>query len=215
MKSKNLIRDGFSTQEVEQAFAANYDHPLFAAKPADASLEGYIYPETYRITADSNVATLFKKSFDEFYAVIQQNKLVEGLAVRSLNLHQGITLASVIQKEVPGETDQKQVAQVFLKRLNEDIALQSDPTFIYPARQAGQEPKVNFDSPYNTYVHKGLPVGPIANFNLSAITAIIVPAEGEFLYFVADKEGTTHYSLTLEEHEAKVRQFCTDHCNDF
>lgn len=211
----SLVQQGFSREEIEAAFRKQYDHPLLASKPADASLEGYVYPETYRFSAASGVEDLLKTTFDEFYKRIQQAGIQEKLTARGLTLHQGITMASIIQEEVSKVPDQKQVAQVFHKRLAEGIALQSDPTFIYPARQAGIEPKIDLDSPYNTYKHTGLPPGPIANFNFHALEAVVAPAEGAFLYFVADAEGTTHFSLTLEEHEAKVKQFCTAHCNDF
>lgn len=211
----SLVQQGFSREEIEAAFQKQYDHPLLASKPADASLEGYVYPETYRFSAASGVEDLLKTTFDEFYKRIQQAGIQEKLTARGLTLHQGITMASIIQEEVSKVPDQKQVAQVFHKRLAEGIALQSDPTFIYPARQAGVEPKVDLDSPYNTYKHTGLPPGPIANFNFHALEAVVAPAEGTFLYFVADENGTTHFSLTLEEHETKVKQFCTAHCNDF
>lgn len=211
----SLVQQGFSREEIEAAFQKQYDHPLLASKPADTSLEGYVYPETYRFSAASGVEDLLKTTFDEFYKRIQAAGVQEKLAARGMTLHQGITMASIIQEEVSKVPDQKQVAQVFHKRLAEGIALQSDPTFIYPARQAGVEPKVDLDSPYNTYKHPGLPPGPIANFNFHALEAVVAPAEGSFLYFVADADGTTHFSLTLEEHEAKVKQYCTSHCNDF
>lgn len=211
----SLAQQGYGPEELEIAFQKQYDHPLLASKPAGASLEGYVYPETYRVSAASSAEELLKTTFDEFYKRIQQAGVPEKLTARGLTLHQGITMASIIQEEVSKVPDQKQVAQVFHKRLAEGIALQSDPTFIYPARQAGIKPSIELDSPYNTYKHQGLPPGPIANFNFSALEAVIAPAEGTYLYFVADANGTTHFSLTLEEHEAKVKQFCTAHCNDF
>jgi UPF0755 protein len=208
-------KDGFSDDEITNAFNAAYNHPLLAARPAGATLEGYVFPETYRMGAAQPLDALLTRSFDEFYEQIQAAKLPEQLAARGLNLHQGLTLASVIQKEVASVADQRQVAQVFLRRLAEGIPLQSDPTFIYPARLDGREPSIDYDSPYNTYKHAGLPPGPIANFNFSALGAIADPAPGDFLYFVADKDGVTHYSRTIDEHEANVARFCTDHCNDF
>lgn len=211
----SLAQQGFSPEELETAFIKTYDHPLFEGKPSWAGIEGYLFPETYRIAANNDAESILKMTFDEFYTQIQESGLREKLAARNLTLYQGITLASVIQKEVAAEADQRQVAQVFLKRLADKIPLQSDPTFVYPARQDGREPTVKYDSPYNTYVNQGLPPGPIANFNLSALLAVAEPAAGDYLYFVADANGTTHYSRTLVEHEAKVRQFCTSHCNDF
>jgi len=207
--------DGFSDQEITEAFSATYDHPLLATRPAGSTLEGYIFPETYRMNADQTLEALLKRAFDQLYKALQDKKYLDEFAKQNLTIHQALTMASIIQKEVANVTDQQQVSQVFHKRLAEGIALQSDPTFIYAARKAGVEPRIDYDSPYNTYKYAGLPPGPIANFNFSALEAVVSPAAGDFLYFVADQYGITHFSKTIEEHEAKVQQFCTDHCNDF
>lgn len=213
--NRSLAQQGFSPSEIESAFDANYDHPLLALKPADQSLEGYIYPDTYRIAADSGVPALLTRSFDEFYRVIQENDIEARLKARNMNFHQGITLASIIQKEASNEQDQKQIAQVFYSRLASDIELGSDVTFLYAAELLGVKPTIGLDSPYNTRVKKGLPPGPIANFNLSALTAVVSPAEGDFLYFVSDKEGVTHFARTLEEHEANVERYNRESRDEF
>lgn len=158
----SLVKQGFSPDELRRAFAANYDHPLLRDKPAGVGLDGYIYPETYRVLANVDANDLVTRSFDEFYSVLQANDVVSRLAARGLSLHQGLTLASIIQQEVSDETLQKQVAQVFLKRLADDMELGSDPTFIYAAERDGAEPTINYDSPYNTRRYKGLPPGPMA-----------------------------------------------------
>lgn len=210
-----FIRDGFSDAEVTEAFEASYDHPLLADLPTGATLEGYIFPETYRVSADQPLRALFERSFDELYGQLQEKKLLQSFQEKQLTIHEALTLASIIQKEVASPSDQAQVAQVFLKRLKDRIPLQSDPTFIYAARQRGIQPSVGIVSPYNTYKQTGLPPGPIANFNFSAAEAVARPAAGDFLYFVADADGVTHFSKTLKEHEAKVERYCTEHCTDF
>lgn len=213
---ERFLADGFTSDEVDAAFNSPYTaHPLLTGRPAGAGLEGYIYPETYRMNADQPLSALLERSFDELYQELQTKGLLAEFAQRGLSLHEAVTMASIIQKEVAAVSDQAQVAQVFHKRLKEGIFLQSDPTFIYAARQKGVQPRVDLESPYNTYRHPGLPPGPIANFNFSAIEAVARPAAGDFLYFVADQEGTTHFSRTLKEHEAKVNRYCTEHCNDF
>lgn len=211
----SLVQQGFSKSELESAFKAVYDHPLLSSKPATDSLEGYVYPDTYRVVADTSAKDLLIRSFDEFYGVIQEEKIIEGLGAKGLNLHQGITLASIIQKEVKEPLDQTKVAQVFLKRLAEGMMLGSDPTFIYAAEREGKEPTINFDSPYNTRVHPGLPPGPIANFNMSALRAVVSPAAGDFLFFVADRQGITYFARTLEEHEANVSKYCPECKSDY
>ncbi|MEO5499188.1 MAG: endolytic transglycosylase MltG [Candidatus Saccharimonadales bacterium] len=207
-----FIRDGFGDEEITEAFEAPYEHPLLATKPADATLEGYIFPETYRMNADQSLRELIERSFDEIYSRLQESKYLEEFARRKLSIHDGLTLASIVQKEVKDPTDQKQVAQVFLTRLGIGMQLGSDVTYMYAAKQMGVEGTPSLESPYNTRKYAGLPPGPIANMNPSAIDAVAFPAPGDFLYFVAGDDGKTYFSKTEAEHEANVRAHCTALC---
>ncbi|PLS80968.1 endolytic transglycosylase MltG [Candidatus Saccharibacteria bacterium] len=211
----SLQKYGFSADAIDKAFAQQYAHPLLASKPADASLEGYIFPETYDIEGDATVADLLTQSFDEFQKRLQQGQIAQKLQARNMNLHQAVTLASVIQKEVSSPEDQKQISQIFQKRLATDMPLGADATFVYAAKQLGVEPSVNLQSPYNTRINKGLPPGPIANFNFSAIDAVAAPAPGEFLYFVSGDDGKTYFATTLEEHEKNTKTYCIKLCELF
>ena len=202
---------GFSDGEITQAFEKSYNHPLLATRPSGATLEGYIYPETYRQGADQPLDELLERSFDEFYKTLQEKKYLEAFAGKGLTIHQAITLASIVQKEVKNPTDQKQVAQVFFKRLADNMPLGSDVTFIYAAELIGQKASPSLDSPYNTRKYGGLPPGPIANMNPSALDAVVGPAAGDFLYFVAgdgDDEGKTFFARTEEEHNANIAAHC-------
>ncbi len=204
-------RDGFSDDEISTAFNAMYSHPLLASKPAAATLEGYIYPETYRMSADQTLDTLFMRTFDQMYKVLQEGKYLDEFARRNLTIHQAVTLASIVQKEVKNPVDQKQVAQVFLKRLATGIPLGSDVTYMYAAEQMGAVASPSLESPYNTRKYGGLPPGPIANMNPSALEAVAFPAAGEYLYFVAGDgadEGKTFFATTQEEHDANVAAHC-------
>jgi UPF0755 protein len=203
---------GFESAAIDKAFQKQYDHPLFQSKPADVNLEGYIFPETYQINSDTTVEALLRKTFDEFYARIQQKGLEQAVAERGLTLHQAITLASMVQLEVSKVDDQRQVAQVFEKRLKVGMTLGSDVTFFYAAEITGLEPSVEIDSPYNTRKYPGLPPGAIANFNLAALEAVANPAKGDYLYFVAGDDGVTHFSRTNEEHLQNVHQYCIKLC---
>ena len=127
-----------------------YSHPLLASKPAGASLEGYIFPETYRMSANQTLDTLFMRTFDQMYKVLQEGKYLDEFTKHNLTIHQAITLASIVQKEVKSPTDQKQVAQVFLKRLSMGIPLGSDVTYMYAAEQMGAVASPSLESPYNT-----------------------------------------------------------------
>lgn len=203
--------DGFSDAEITRAFNADYDHPLLATRPANATLEGYVYPETYRMNADQSLETIMERTFDQMYKVMEEGKYLDEFAKRGLNIHQAITLASIVQKEVKNPADQKQVAQVFLKRLAIGMQLGSDVTYMYAAEQLGVDASPSLDSPYNTRKYAGLPPGPIANMNPSALAAVAFPAPGEYLYFVAgdgDDEGKTFFAMTEDEHNANVAAHC-------
>ena len=208
----SLAAQGFTDQEIQAAYRASYKSPLLRDKPAGASLEGYIFPETYRMDSHQTLQDVFERTFDELYGRLQRDKLIESYAAEGLNLHQAITLASIVQMEVTDKADQKQVAQVFLRRQKIGMMLGSDVTFMYAAKIMGVEPSVSLDSPYNTRRYAGLPPGPIANVQYSALEAVARPAPGDYLFFVAGDDGTTHFSHTTEEHEAKSRAYCTTLC---
>lgn len=207
----SLVQQGFSEQEIRAAYAANYSHPLLTNKPATADLEGYIFPETYKMNSDGTLESLFTRSFDELYNRMKKDGTLEAFQAQGLNIHQGITLASMVQKEVSNPIDQAQVAQVFLKRLSSGQVLGSDVTFFYAAKKMGVKGTPELDSPYNTRKYGGLPPGPIANMNYSAIQAVAHPAPGDYLFFVAGDgtdAGKTFFARTEEEHNANVAAHC-------
>ena len=214
---KELVKAGYTEEDIDSAFSANYDHPLFATKPASADLEGYIYGETHSFDKNTPLKTVLTRYFDDFYKVVEENNLAQAYEAQGLSLYEGITLASIIEREVScGESkvceDQKKVSQVFFKRLNEDISLGADATFVYAARKAGQTPSVNFDSPYNTRIHKGLPPGPISTPGLGALLAVANPTEGDYLYFVSGDDGVNYFARTEEEHIANTKKYCDVNC---
>ena len=197
--------------EVRSALLGVYDHPIFEDLPEETSIEGYVYPESYQITNSTTVPQLLNASFDQLSAVFT-DELREKIADQGLNIHEAVTLASIIEKESSNVEDQPKIAQVFLKRLNEGIVLGSDVTFLYAAVISGQAPSTTIDSPYNTRIVGGLPPGPISNFNASALEAIANPADTDFLYFVAGDDGITYFSKTLAEHESLTAQHCIELC---
>lgn len=209
----SLAQQGFTAAEIQEAFAAAYDSPLLADRPQGQSLEGYIFPETYRMNAGDKLSSIFARSFDELYQRLQKDSMIEKLKAHGLNIHQALTLASIVQKEVGDPTTQKQVAQVFYKRLADGMVLGSDVTFEYAAAQLGVTPAVDIDSPYNTRRNPGLPPGPIANMNYTALQAVADPAPGDYLYFVAGDDGVTYFSRSVEEHEANVAAHCHELCS--
>jgi UPF0755 protein len=207
-----LISAGYSKAEVDTALNKTYSHPLLQDKPASADLEGYIYGETYKFSSSATVEEVLTKTFDEYYAKIQENNLIEGFKAHGLNLYQGITLASIIQREVSAHGDQKQVAQVFYSRLAQGMALGSDVTYQYAAKKLGVAPSPNLDSPYNTRKYTGLPPGPIATPGLTALQAVANPASGDYLYFLSGDDDITYFARTNAEHEANIRDHCKVKC---
>lgn len=206
-----LQRLGYADEEIKAALAKQYDHPIFKDKPASADLEGYIYGETYQFDSGASVESILTRVFDHFYEVIKDENLEEGFAKQGLNLYQGITLASIIQKEAIGG-DEAQIAQVFLSRYSIDMPLGSDVTYQYIADKTGAERHPNLDSPYNTRKYKGLPPGPIAAPGLAALKAVANPAPGDYLYFLSGDDNITYFAKTFSEHEKNIRDHCQEKC---
>jgi UPF0755 protein len=208
---QELIDSGFTSEEVDRALKPKYTHPLLADKPANASLEGYVYPETLQITAESTPESVIQRSFDVFYDLINDS-LRSQLSKQKLSFHEAIILASIIQEEVSNPSEQRTVAQVFIKRLNEGFALGADATFRYAAATTGQLASPLLDSPYNTRIYKGLPPGPISNFSISALQAIANPTNTDYLYFVSGDDGVTRFAKTIQEHQNNVDKYCHELC---
>lgn len=207
-----LLKAGYSLDEINQALKKEYSNQLFVDKPVSADLEGYIFGETYRFNEGVALDKVFEAVFNEYYKKIVSNNLIDGFNKQGLNLYQGITLASIIQKEANSPEDQRQVAQVFLTRLNMGMALGSDVTYQYIADKNGWNRDVNLDSPYNTRRYAGLTPGPISSPSLSALIAVANPAEGDYLYFLSDINGKLYFSHTLAEHEYNIIHYCKEAC---
>lgn len=210
-----LLKAGYAETEVDAALNKKYDHPLFHSKPSTADLEGYIWGETYAFETGTSVEAILEETFDHYYKVVQSEKLVEAFQRQNLSLYEGITLASIIQREVSGVADQKQVAQVFFKRLSIDMPLGADATYKYAAKKLGVPPHPNLDSPYNTRKYAGLPPGPIATPGKTALQAVASPALGDYLYFVSGDDEINYFARTLDEHEANTRDHCQKKCSVF
>jgi len=208
-----LKNAGYSTKEITAALNAQYDSPLFAGKPADAGLEGYIYGETYNFSTGATVQDILKRTFDEFYKVVQDNNLVAAFKKHGLTLYKGITLASIVQREASKPADQQQVAQVFYSRLDIGMTLGSDVTYQYIADKTGVARDPNLNSPYNTRRFTGLPPGPIAVPGLTALQAVAKPASGDYLFFLSGDDGAMYYARTEAEHNTNILSHCQVNCS--
>jgi UPF0755 protein len=176
--------------------------------PRAQSLEGYLFPNKYRVYRHTTAQQLCKQMTGEFRA---QWKQLNSKA----DVHDVVTLASMVEREARLPEERPQVASVFSNRLRIGMKLDCDPTTVYAAlldnRYTGVIHRSDLDSrnPYNTYQHPGLPPGPIANPGLSSIKAALAPATSDYLYFVAkaDGSGGHRFSSSLEQHEAAVAAY--------
>ncbi len=177
----------------------------------NVKLEGYLFPDTYYFAADADVDTITRTFLDRFSIVYEKYK--DDIEESGYTLQEILSLASVVQFESATKEDMEKISGVFHNRLDEDMKLQSSVTVCYALYDDFEDPtdcEVNYDidSPYNTYKHDGIPIGPILNPGEDAIYATLHPADHEYLYFLADinGDGTVYYSKTLDEHEEKMKE---------
>ncbi|MBQ3470284.1 endolytic transglycosylase MltG [Candidatus Saccharibacteria bacterium] len=210
----------YTSEEVEEAFSANYDFEMLKSRPEGASLEGYLYPETIEFYGNSTVEEVLGRFLGEMQKAISENGLEAKYAERGLTLHQGIILASVVQKEA-NPADQATVAQVFLSRIAYGMALGSDVTVTYaldladPGRTTynNNYDALRIDSCYNTRLYAGIPCGAISNPGLTALQAVAEPTETDYLYFLTGDDGLMYYSHTEAEHNQNIYTHCQELCN--
>lgn len=173
------------------------------------NLEGYLYPETYRLPRHMpprEIARVFVDQFERVWLDIAP--LAKGHA---LSRHEIVTLASIVEKETAAPEERPLIASVFLNRMQKKMRLETDPTVIYGIEDFdGNLKKIHLQdssNPYNTYRIKGLPPGPIASPGIDALRAVLQPAESDFLYFVSRNDGTHKFSKTYREHTNAVREY--------
>jgi UPF0755 protein len=174
-----------------------------------ASLEGYLFPDTYKFARHTRPKDILREMVAGLRNVLTPDLLQRAQDIH-MSVHQVLTLASVVEKETGAESERPLIASVFHNRLLRHIPLQSDPTVIYGLeRFDGNIRKKDLDtpSPYNTYRVRGLPPGPIASPGLGSIRAVLYPASTKHLYFVSRNDGTHQFSATLAEHNRAVDKY--------
>ena len=173
------------------------------------TLEGYLYPDTYKFPRPIKARELVLAMVDQLKQVIEPDLLARMQELK-MTLHEVLTLASVIEKETGAGSERPEISAVFHNRLKKHIPLQSDPTVIYglPSFDGNLRKKdLSSPSPYNTYRVQGLPPGPIANPGIQAIRATLYPSDSHSLYFVSRNDGTHQFSATLIEHNKAVEKY--------
>lgn len=173
------------------------------------SLEGYLFPETYHFQRSQNGLIILKAMVDQF-----RKHLPDGWQERAekagLTLHQVVTMASMVEKEAVVDAERPVIAAVFFNRLKRGMLLQSDPTAVYDmADFIGpiESAHLKRQSPYNTYVIKGLPIGPICNPGAESLRAVLFPENVPYLYFVSNDDGTHQFSENIQDHHKAVFRY--------
>lgn len=229
---KDLLKTELYTEsEINAAFSKDYrgtsieiDKLLqnwpatneYGAEP----LEGYLFGDTYEFYKTDSVEKIITTAMKALWDVVEGNDLVSKFAAHNLNLYQGITMASIVQRE-SGTTGQATVAQIFYSRLSQNIMLGSDVTTQYavdlvdPNRTTYTNNflALEIDSPYNTRKFLGLTPGPICNPGVSALLAVANPADTSYLYFLTGDDGVMYYSYTEDEHNRNIVEHCQELCN--
>jgi UPF0755 protein len=207
MLAKENIVDG--DEFLALVRGGKFDYSLLRDRPEGSSLEGFLFPETYRIPAQAEAEDLIERmlsTLEERFTPEMRQLAAE----RGMTVYQVMTLASIVEREAVIAEEQPLIAGVFLNRLEQAMPLQADPTVQYAKgydATTGQwwapvttEDWERVDSPYSTYLYPGLPPGPICSPGLSAIQSVLEPTDTEYLFFLARGDGSHVFAVTYEEH---------------
>lgn len=206
------VPEGRNTLEVSQLFEGHGLGPASAFVDAALNREGYLFPETYRLSRHTDAAALVRQMTARFEHALTPD-LRAAAKARGLSVPQLVTLASIVEKETGKADERPIIAAVYENRLRIGMALQCDPTVIFALQRAGKytgnlrRDDLQFDSPYNTYRYPGLPPGPIASPGLASLDAAAHPADVDYLYFVSRNDGSHAFARTLDEHNRNVQKY--------
>lgn len=206
LQQKGLVQ----ADEFWQAAAGDYPFDFLSGLPPGAErLEGFLYPDTYRVTPDTSPQEIIVKMLERFNQIYRE-VYTENDISRKYSIKEIVTLASIIEREAKLDAERPQVASVFLNRLKRGMRLESCATVEYllpEAKPVLTYEDLQIDSPYNTYRTDGLPPGPIANPGRASLQAVFKPVQSDYLYFVAKPDGSHHFSRTLTEHNQAALRY--------
>jgi UPF0755 protein len=229
VERKVTIPEGFTIRQVAELLekksfckkadflAACKDLTLIAKHGITAdTVEGYLYPDTYRFPLEYPARDIAEKMVDTFFEKLAQN-VPESAALSPRALHQAVVLASIVEREYRAKDEAPLIASVFLNRVAKRMPLESCATVVYVITEVKGRKHPNrvfyedleIDNPYNTYLYPGLPPGPIANPGMTAVSAALRPAKTDYLYFVLNAPGDDrhHFSATWREHSAAANAY--------
>jgi UPF0755 protein len=203
-----LSEKGIITEEDFRRLAS--DKVLLNSYKIDApSLEGYLFPDTYKIPKGMDpkeaITMMVNKLREQYSGKLEARAAELGMSEREV-----LTLASIIEKEAATDEERLLISAVYHNRLRKKIPLQADPTAIYGIKSSREKitsEDLKRRTLYNTYVISGLPPGPIASASIKSIIAALYPADVQYIYFVSNNDGTHHFSVTAAEHAAAVRAY--------
>jgi UPF0755 protein len=216
------IIEGWTVMQAVAALAADpvlvreldsvSEHTLLDALGLPAGhAEGVFFPDTYRFERGHSDADILRRAYSRMQLVLEQAWAERSPELPYASPYEALIVASLIEKETGHEPERELISQVFANRLRLGMRLQTDPTVIYGLgdRFDGNLSRTHLreNTPYNTYVHGGLPPSPIALPGARSIHAALHPAPGDYLYFVSRRDGSSHFSVTLEEHNRAVRRY--------
>jgi UPF0755 protein len=200
-----------AAQYLAEVHSGSFSEPFLAGKPAGASLEGFLFPDTYEIPQNATAHDVVQMQLADF-----SNKAMPLLAGLSPpQIYATVTVASMAEREAKFDVDRPLVAGVVTNRLANGQLLQLDSTVTYGLGLSGGAPtakQLTTDTAYNTYIHTGLPPTPISNPGVSSITAAVHPAKTSYLFFISDCSGHNHYSVTEQEHEQQINKYLGTPC---
>jgi len=204
-----LEQAGFGTRQSFLEGAARQVNLVADLDPQATSLEGYLFPDTYHFARKFTPAQICT-------AMVKRFRVVAGQLGLKGNVHRVVTLASLVERETAVDAERPLVASVFENRLARKMPLMTDPSVIYGLELDGRwrgaiyASDLKLDTPYNTYLHTGLPPSPVANPGLRSLRAAMEPAKSNYLYFVAagaDPQGRSRFASTLDEHAKNVADY--------
>ncbi len=188
----------------------DYEFDFLKDKPRDLDLSGYLFPDTYSLPYKVTAEEIVLKMLFNFDKKLDSN-LRKEIKNSGKTIFEVLTLASIVEKEVSKDSDRTIVAGIFYKRLENDMKLEADATINFITGKNNPQSSledIKIDSPYNTYLYKGLPPGPICNPGLLAIKAVIYPKETNYLFYLNRQDtGETIFSETYEEHLEAQRKY--------
>ncbi len=204
---KITIPEGYTYTQIAELLdkkeIAEKETFLKLLEDSEKSLEGYLFPDTYELPKQYGAENMVKVMLSNYNQIAIENKFADKAEKIGFSMEEIIILASIIEKESKFTKERRQVSSVFHNRLKKDMKLQSCASIQYILKESKEkleESDLKIDSPYNTYLYKGLPPGPISNPGLDSIMAALEPAEEDYLYFVLGENGRHMFSKTYQEH---------------